>query len=344
MDNQKQITIGALSIVALVFAGFFLSQKDAPPNNPDSTVFEQMDSFEPAQTEPEFNPISIPAYSAKAYSGTDLKLGTVQDNNSAYTRYHITYKSGALTISGIMNVPKGEVPAGGFPVLFLNHGYIDPAIYTNGRGLKREQDYFARRGYVVIHSDYRNHAESSKDPEADVNFRLGYVEDVINGIYAMKNSDLGFFNRDKIGMLGHSMGGGVALNTMVIQPDLVDAFVLFAPVSADIQDNFNRWMVTRPETVVKIIAKFGTPEANPDFWRNASPVNFLDKIKSAVLLHHGTADADVPIEWSDRLAEDFDEAGKSLIYHKYDGQPHEFTTSWSQVMERSLEFFGQNLK
>jgi hypothetical protein len=28
--------------------------------------------------------------------------------------------------------------------VILNHGYIDPAIYTNGRGLKREQDYLAR--------------------------------------------------------------------------------------------------------------------------------------------------------------------------------------------------------
>jgi hypothetical protein len=33
-----------------------------------------------------------------------------------------------------MNIPKWE---GDFPLLILNHGYLDTRVYTNGRGLKR---------------------------------------------------------------------------------------------------------------------------------------------------------------------------------------------------------------
>lgn len=104
-----------------------------------------------------------------------------------YTRYRISYKNGDLNLSGIMNIPKGEGP---FPLLILNHGYIDINYYTNGRGLKREQDYFANNGYAVIHPDYRNHALSDKVSETPYNFRLGYTRDVVASIIAAQNSQI----------------------------------------------------------------------------------------------------------------------------------------------------------
>lgn len=211
------------------------------------------------------HPVSLPALMQKKYDGRELVLGKVLEENSAYIRYFITYKSGNLTISGIMNVPKGTGP---FPVLILNHGYIDPAVYTNGRGLRREQDYLARKGYVVLHSDYRGHAQSDNDPDADLNFRLGYAEDVINAVQAVRASDFAFINKEKIGMLGHSMGGGVSINILVAQPKLVDAIVLFAPVSADAVDNFQRWTERRPELAKRVVDTYGTAESNPEFWKN----------------------------------------------------------------------------
>src|SRR3989344_1177212 len=179
------LTTGALAVV--LFAIYKLPQKKLLDEARPETVEQIEEGVEDADFGgPEVHPVSLPYLMQKQFDGRDLTLGRILDDNSAYTRYFITYRSGELTISGIMNVPKGS-PAGGFPVLILNHGHIDTAVYTNGRGLKREQDYLARRGYVVIHPDYRNHAQSDKDPEADVNFRLGYVEDVINAVYAMKN-------------------------------------------------------------------------------------------------------------------------------------------------------------
>ena len=48
--------------------------------------------------------------------------------------------------------------AGRHPAVVLAHGYIDPAVYVSGQGMRREQDWLARAGYVVLHVDYRNHA------------------------------------------------------------------------------------------------------------------------------------------------------------------------------------------
>lgn len=286
-----------------------------------------------------FQPFSIPAYREKEYDGRDFVIGKTLAENTAYTQSAITYKSGNLTISGIMDMPKGTPPSGGFPVLFLNHGFIDPAIYTTGRGLKREQDYLARRGYVIVHSDYRNHAGSDKDPDADVELRFGYVEDVINGILALKQAGLQNVNAEKIGMLGHSMGGGVTLSVLVIKPELVQAAVLFAPVSSDQRENFDRWLSRRPETAEKIQQRFGSPEDNPAFWDGISAMTFLSDIEAPLQLHHGTVDESVPIAWSDRLDQILREKEKRIEYYRYPGEPHEFINAWPTVMDRTVTLF-----
>jgi dipeptidyl aminopeptidase/acylaminoacyl peptidase len=312
--------------------------KPAPPDAPMAT---NSTSTQTAETEKQPHAVSLPALMQKHYDGRDLKLGKVQAETSTYTRYFITYKSGDLTISGIMNVPKGSGP---FPVVIMNHGYIDPAVYTNGRGLRREQDYFASRGYIVIHPDYRNHAQSDKDPESEVNMRLGYVEDVINAIYALKAANLAYADTNRIAMLGHSMGGGVAQAVMVVQPDLVRAFMLYAPVSTNMPDNFNRWIVTRPEVASKITQAYGSPDQSPEFWKNLSPINFLDRVKAPVMISHGTADETVPLEWSQRTYDGLKKANKDAVFYTYPGEGHEFATAWPTVMQRTIDFLNEKLK
>lgn len=341
----------SLGLAAAVLVGIFSWSRKPVETFPakeaiQDTAIEQstVQSETASQATKNVRPVSLPALMEKAYDGQDFKLGRVLDDNSAYTRYFITYKSETLTISGIMNIPKGTPPAPGWPVLFLNHGYIDPAIYTNGRGLKREQDYLARRGYAVIHSDYRNHAESDDDPENELHFRLGYTVDIINAITALRAAKLPGIDTERIGMLGHSMGGGVTLNTLVVAPDLVDAAVLFAPVSANYERNYERWTRSDSEQGKRIIERYGTPEESPEFWNAVSAKNYFDRIRTPIQNHHGTADASVEIKWSDELDQWLKAAGKAHDYRIYPGEPHEFTRAWPLVMSRTLAFFDQHVK
>lgn len=290
----------------------------------------------------EVEPLSLPKLMKLDFNGSDFSIKKVLAYKKAYTRYLITYKSNGLTISGIMNLPKGKGP---FPVLILNHGYINPKYYTVGRGLKREQDYFAQHGYIVIHPDYRNHGFSDKDPQTQRNFRLGYVEDVINCVLAVKNSHKKYFDKNNIGMLGHSLGGGICLNIMVTKPELVKAYALYAPVSADYYDNFNRWIRKgRPEIAAQIIEKYGTPETNPKFWADLSAASFLNYINKPILLQHGTADKSCPIAWSDYLAKKLKELEKDVEYNRYPGGKHEFIKFWPAFMKSNLKFFDAHLK
>ncbi len=287
--------------------------------------------------------ISLTSLMEKKYDGRDLRLEEKIEENTIYTRYFITYRSGDLTISGILNIPKGEIPEGGFPVLFLNHGYIDTAVYTNGRGLRREQDYFARQGFAVFHSDYRNHAQSDKDLGGDDFFRFGYVEDVINAVFAVQSSEFLFLSKDRFGMLGHSMGGGIAQTIMVVQPELINAFVLYAPVSSDVRDNFYRW-TSRDDVIVKEIEKkYGLPETSPDFWRDISPMTFFDRVIKPTMIFHGTLDDSCNILWSRKTEESLISLGKDVELIEYTGEQHEFFLNHNNFLEKSKDFFVKNI-
>lgn len=341
--------ISTAIIFILLFSGvtiFFWPKKGYTPQISITQESEYLKEGVQKPSEP--NPDSIMAMTERNFEGSDLKLVKILDENDFYTRYSITYTSEGLKISGIMNIPKGKGP---FPVIVMNHGYIDPKVYTNGQGLKREQDFFARNGYAVLHSDYRGHAFSDKAEAGDeVRPRSNYVEDVLNAVSALKKSDLpelAFLDKEKIGMLGHSMGGGITENIMTAKPQTAKAYVLLAPISADYKKNFDKWVLPDPDfegIAEKFYARYGTYEENPEVWKSFSAINYVDRITSPVMLHQGTADKDVPMEWSQEFANALKKAGKQIEYFEYPGEGHIFYKSQEAVMRRSLNFFDRYLK
>jgi dipeptidyl aminopeptidase/acylaminoacyl peptidase len=286
--------------------------------------------------------LSIPYFSQMRLSGTGLTLENVITKNEAYTQYAIHYLSNGLTISGIMNIPQGKGP---FPLLIFNHGHIPTSIYTRGRGLRREQDYMARHGFAVLHTDYRGHAESDPSPMTEnkrYDGNLEYAMDSANAILAVRAATLPSVDASRVGMLGHSMGGGVTLAVLTGHPELVTAAVLYAPVHADVWENLVRWKKER-EPDDKTIELSGTKESNPDFWRDLSPQNFLTKIIAPILIFHGDNDESVPKAWSDDLVTRMKALGKDITYVEYPAEAHEFGPRWTDFMKKSADFFREQL-
>ncbi|WP_231121735.1 alpha/beta hydrolase family protein [Motilibacter peucedani] len=310
----------------------------APSSSPTATAPA---SPAPRAALPAVNdPVSLPALMARRYDGRDLRLGRVLSRQSAYTRYAVTYLSGRLRISGVMDVPTGKGP---FRTVVLAHGHIDLSIYTSGRGLAREQDYLARRGFVVLHTDYRNHASSSKDPDAERDLRLGYAVDVVNAVLALRASGLAAVDPDRIGLLGRSMGGGVVLDTIVAQPGLVDSAVLYDSVSSTTWQNFQRWTARSPDGD-PVLAAHGTPQTDPRFWREVSPATYFDRVQVPVLVHHGEVDRTCPPQWSRDTVAGLRRAGADVQLFTYPGQDHAFYgESWTRSMQRTVAFFERTL-
>lgn len=293
----------------------------------------------PAQAEA--TPETIPAAIAATFDGRDLRIGKVRARTSAYTRYSVSYQSGDLRITGIMNVPRGKGP---FPVVVLAHGYIDPDVYWSGQGFRREQDTLARQGYVAFHVDYRNHAGSDDDPANETSLRIGYAMDVINAALAIRASGLPYVDPDRIALLGRSMGGSVAFNAAVIRPGIFDAIITYATTSTNAIDNFNRWQRFDPQRAAAIIRRFGDPKTSPQRWAEASSVNYFDRITEPILMIHGTEDESCPIDWARTTKKALDAAGASARLIEIPGGRHYLLDQWTGSMRQVLRFLQDHLE
>jgi len=259
--------------------------------------------------------------------------------NEAYMRHEVTYPSGDVTVSGVLLRPRGRGP---FPAVVLNHGYIEPSIYVTGQGLMREQDYLARAGFVVLHTDYRGHAGSDPASDRQREARLGYTRDTINAVQAVKKEP--YVDPGRVAMLGRSMGGGVTYNAIVAKPGLVKAAVVFAPVSSDFVDNFNRWTVAeRPDAAAATYRRYGTPQQEPEFYQGLSARTYFDRVTEPVLIHHGTQDDSCPITWSHETQRLLQRAGVDSRLEVYRGEHHAFGPQWPLSMERTVRFLRRQL-
>jgi dipeptidyl aminopeptidase/acylaminoacyl peptidase len=257
----------------------------------------------------------------------------------AYTRSQVTYRSGDVTVSGVLLRPRGRGP---FPGIVLNHGYIDPSYYVTGQGLAREQDWLARAGFVVLHTDYRGHAASDPALPLDRETRLGYTRDAVNAVAALKK--LPYVDDERLAMLGRSMGGGVTMNALVTQPGLVDAAVVYASVSSRFLDNLDHFTRgSRPEVVEDVFHRFGTPQEAPRFYRELSPRTYFDRITEPVLAHHGTADGTCPPPWARTTQRLMSKAGVDSRLRWWEGEDHAFYARWQESMDQTLRFLRRRL-
>ena len=313
------------------------------PSESTSAATSATPSPSPSTTAaPAADPASIQALIDHAYDGRNLKLGAERGSTSAYRQYYATYQGDGLTISGRINIPRGDGP---FPAVVLAHGYVPPAEYTNGETMLRERDYLARQGYVTLHIDYRNHAQSSKDPGNDANLRNGYTIDAINAALALKAHPA--VDPERVALIGRSMGGGVVYNAIVAQPGVFQAAVAYAPVSSDSVDNFNKWVRRDPSrsgAASKVIDRLGTPEAQPARWAATSARTYFDRITEPLMIHHGTIDEDCPLSWSRESVAALQAEGKEVDFRIYQGGRHTLTSpQWDTSIRRTEAFLEKHL-
>ena len=351
---RRAVPSAALALVATLLTGCSGDEGDAAPAPSTATSGTPSADPEPSRAEseeaepsadpaddlpPVHSATSLPALMRERLTGGRITRVRQQAVTDAYTRWEVTYPSGDLTVSGVLLVPNGEGP---FPGIVLNHGYIEPSIYVTGQGLAREQDWLARAGFVVLHTDYQGHAASDAATPLARETRLGYTRDTINAVQSLKR--LPKVDPDRVAMLGRSMGGGVTYNALVAKPGLVRAAVVYAPVSSRFLDNLARWTIPeRPEAAQALYDRFGTPRANPRFYRELSARTYFDRITEPELIHHGTSDDSCPIRWSRTTQDLLRQDGVRSRLVVYDGEEHAFVPRWEDSIRTTVAFLRRQL-
>ena len=308
-------------------------------------------SITPSAT-PTLFPMNILAARETPYPGSAITIEQTLDSGSNYSRYYAYYLSEGLKIYGLLTVPKGERPATGWPAIVFNHGYIPPEVYVTTERYIAYVDNLARNGYIVFRIDYRGHDRSEGEARGAYG-NPDYLVDVLNAVSSLQQYPDADPNR--IGMWGHSMGGYLTLRAMVIDPD-IRAGVIWAGVVASYPDLICCWHRTpgaptpTPNPAYHTSWRptwhdvYGSPEENPDFWMGISANAYLDEISGPLQLHHGTADEEVPIEFSRTLYQEMLDAGQTAEYYEYEGDNHNLSLYFTQAMTRTLDFYDRYLK
>jgi len=297
----------------------------------------------PTPTPDPYAGLTIADLAARTYGGGQIQIEEVLAVTEAFTRSLITYPSDGLTIHGFMNVPRGggDEDVELYPVVLVLHGYISPDIYTTLAYTTRYADALARAGYVAIHPNLRNFPPSDEGPDR---FRVGIATDVLNLIALVRQQGgqpgpLRQADPGRIGVWGHSMGGGAAIRVITVDPG-IPAAVLYGSMSADEVQNYER--VQFWSGGERGAEELATPEED---MRRIAPVYHLNRIQAAVSVHHSDADATVPLAWSLDLCERLGNLGKTVECFTYQGLPHTFRGAGDQLfMERYVDFFDRELR
>jgi dienelactone hydrolase len=313
----------------------------------------------PTATPDPIYPFTIAGLRARPYAGGEIRVRAVLAETADFTRSYIEYPSDGLTITGMMQSPPGEGP---FPVIILLHGYYDRAYYWSGAGTEEAADYFNSHGYLTIAPDFRSWGESDVGPSL---FHSGLVVDTLNLIASLPS--LPQADPARVGLWGHSMGGGVATKVLVVD-SRVKAAVLYAPNSADDADIIGRWgpgclpgqseaagdkcnpaEVISSDLPMEIVSAYLETATNPQLLRQVAPLYHLEQVTAPVQIHIGTADgagaAETPPEWSEKLYEALQAAEKEVTYYVYPNQGHFFSgESWALLLERALNLFDKQLR
>jgi dipeptidyl aminopeptidase/acylaminoacyl peptidase len=284
--------------------------------------------------------LTIEDLAHRSYGGGELVVEEVLAVNSYFTRTLISYPSDGLKIYGFMNIPRKSSPP--YPVVIALHGYIEPSIYNTLDYTTRYADAIARAGYLVIHPNLRGYPPSDT---GDNLFRVGMAVDVLNLIALVKTwggrpGPLAVADAQNIGLWGHSMGGGITTRVITVSPD-VKAAVLYGAMSADDQKNYER-IFTYFSNGTRGLDELSYPV---EAYERISPVFFLDRIRSAVSIHHGVSDPDVPLQWSVDLCNSLRSLNKPVECYIYEGQGHTFRGEGDDLFTlRAVEFFDRFLK
>ncbi len=301
-------------------------------------------------------PRSIDALRQGKYPGSDLVIEENLPAGENYQRYIASYKSEGLKIYGLLTIPNGTPPAGGWPAIIFNHGYIPPSEYKTTEKYVAYQDVFAKNGYVTFKSDYRGHGESEGVARGGYSSN-DYTIDVLNAMASVKrfkDPSIGsgqVVNKNKIGMWGHSMGGFITLRAMVVDPS-IKAGVIWGGVVGNYDDLLNNWRRTPRPSIPRastswrgsLIAQHGTPNENPVFWNSLSANSYLKDISGPIQLDHSTTDEEVPVKFSENLFEQLKKAGKEAELYEYPGDDHNISQNFNLAAQRSVDFFDKYVK
>jgi len=251
-----------------------------------------------------------------------------------------------VTMRGALLLPPGYQKGKRYPLIVrIYPGYnLSDNVYNFGLNLYygagvENMQLFATRGYAVLLAD------SSRPKGYPMR---GIATSLLPGI--SKLVELGIADPERLGLIGHSNGGYGTL-ALIVQTTRFKAAVCSGGFGNGIgfygfmQRDGSSWAVAYQE---ESLGMDGPPWESTNKYIENSPVFYLDRIQTPLLLVHGAEDTVVPSFLADEIFVGLRRLGKEVKYAKYDGEGHS-QSSWSYVnqvdyLNRIIDWFDRWLK
>ena len=228
-----------------------------------------------------------------------------------------------------------------YPALIMVHGGIHGDFDAIHAPQVRD---LVRQGYVIIAPEYRGSTGYGQAHYDAIDYGGEEVEDCIAAIDYLR-ARVPFADADRVGILGWSHGGFIALHAIFRKPDLFRAAVAHVPVT-DLPTRIR----THSEGYHRLFYEqkgFGARlEENPTPYIERSPIAHARKLRTPLLVHAADNDDDVLIIENRNLRDSMVVAGNDLnglyTYKEYHNPPggHAFSVlptpqgreSWAETV------------
>jgi uncharacterized protein len=256
-----------------------------------------------------------------------------------------TVPDDGLTEYGLAMLPATPIPAGGYPAIILCHGYVTPSKYLTTSSYLSDMNFYAQHGFVVINPDFRGQGLSLDQGRPDSAFySMAYNTDVMSLISSLKKTN--YINKSNINFWGFSMGAYIALRATVLSSDIKNLILLSGPVDS-LSKMYLTYIPSSDEnnldalkTRQNMFSKYGIPVENTAFWKYASPINLLSRIKANVQINVGSLDQTVPPQFSADLNAALNKTRVKHQYYVYSDGEHSLEAQRGLIWQRSLQILS----
>lgn len=287
----------------------------------------------------DYSEYSFDSLSQKKFTSGKIKLGAVLKKEDNFTSYVFTYQSDSKTISGMANLPLGTGP---FPVIVLLRGYADSTTYHIGLGTERSANYLAENGFLTLAPDFLGYGYSDWEDKDILKARFYRPVEVLNLLSAINS--LASADSTRIGLWGHSNGGQIALSILEITGKSYPTS-LWAPVSLDFPECVLTYLGAEEDVGNPVKEKVDLFLRNNDS-KKFSIGPYFTKIKTSFIIHQGTFDELIKMQWTQNLLNNLKANGSKVDYYTYSRENHNFNRyegTGDTLRQRDLKFFKKYL-
>jgi dipeptidyl aminopeptidase/acylaminoacyl peptidase len=247
------------------------------------------------------------------------------DLNSVFDKYemgnarlvHWLSDDGA-ELSGVLLLPAAYREGTRYPLVVWVYGGSSESNDLDHFGLEGSGPFnmqlFATRGYAVFAPDSPQQVGT---PMTDL------VKSVLPGV--SKVVEMGIADPTRLGLLGHSNGGYGTLS-LIVQTDRFKA-AIEADGMADLLGDYGEMDRSGTAFATSNLehgqdALGGTPWEVPERYIENSPVFYLDRVETPLMIVQGSKDTVVAPYLGDEVFVDLRRLGKQVQYAKYEGEEH----------------------